>query len=976
MKKYKKILVLGAGPVKIGQSLEFDYSAVQVCRALKEEGIEVIFVNSTPSSVATDKIFADRVYIEPLNIDSVKKILEKERPDALLATAGGDDTLELSLELSQNGYLEETNTVLLGVEQEALIGVKNRHSFAEYLDYMGEPSVDALVVNSADEAVEFSDKIGYPVIVRPAFTQDKKSAEFCYNSKELYYKASKSIEDSVVSQILIEKSIYGWKEIEIEVLRDVNGTCKAVATAENIDSVGIHTGDSIVTVPAQTLTIEQENMLVNSAKRIAEGFKIVGSTNVQFALNSKQNEYVVTGVDPRVSRTSALISKATGYRIAYMSAKIAIGKLLSQMEIEDLSKPTYCAVKFPKWSFDSFTVSNRQLGTLMQATGESITVGDTFKSAFLKGVRSVSMAYIDHMLETREMEDDDLNSLIEKSDDRRIFAIYEALYRGVSIEKISEITNVHEWFLNELLDVCNAEKALRNNFDESSYKLAKSVGFSDGAISLIVCKDFDYKSDYSFKAVTQKGANNVQNAFYYEVCNGDFIKEIDKKNKDSVLLIGGGPTVTGKGANTDYCATHIINSLKKLGFEVAVINNNPASITTDYQVADRVYIEPLTMEDILKVIATEKPKYAVLLTSDNSILKKSREIEIAGTEILDVNYELYRKTVNSLELFDILDDANVKHTSSRGVFVGTCLETFVVSDGEDFFVPCLCEHVEKAHINTGDSISVSPTVSVSDTNLKTLENYVKNIVRELPFKGVINMQFVIFNNDLYVTKISATETTLIPFATKASGADIIDIAVRCMVGEKLKSMNLPCGKIIKNQKYFVRVPIFSFEKLKGANMLLGEKTKSTGDVMGVGDTFDNALLKGLIAANMRVKRTGSVLVSISESDKSKAYKMANEFLNQGFRIYATSDTGKLLNANHIASSTANGETAVQMIKNNKFAYVISTLENGRNNKENELIRETALMKGVPVFTSVESAYTFARSLRNNNVMEELEVEDI
>ena len=984
-KKYEKILVLGAGPVKIGQSLEFDYSALQVCRALKEEGITVVFANSTPSALATDKTFADKVYIEPLNIESVKRILEKEKPDALLSTAGGDDSLELSLELAQNGYLEETNTILIGINQDVIRSVKNRHSFTDALEEMNEPTVPALVVNSVEEACEFADKVGYPVIVRPAYTPDRESAEYCYSRETLAVKAEKSLETSIVSQILIEKSIAGWKELEFEVMRDAENNCISVGSVESIDPVGIHTGDSIVVIPAQTLTDSEFTKLRRAARKVVSKLGIEGSCNVQFALSPDGKTYFVTGIDPRVSRTSALVSKATGYRIAYVSAKIALGKNLFEIENDvtgcttACSEPAmdYCAVKFPKWSFESFGEANRTLGTMMKATGESLTIGTGFELAFMKGVRSVNKTHLLRLEQFENLTDDELKDEIRMSDDNRIFAVYEALYRDFSIDELNAITSIDKWFLNKLKNIADTHKLIKENYSHETYEYAKTIGFTDLAIEQITQKEVEKSLNAVFNSIDTCSAEfDAQKPYFYSVYGTDNEAEIfinnKKTDKKKVLVIGSGPSVTGRSGDNDYCTVHCINSLKAQGYEVIVLNNNPASVTTDYNVADRVYLDPLSEEDILNVVRTERPQYAVVLFGGEDAIKNSEVLKNEGVEILGPDNEFFRKITNKIEFFDILDDANVKHTSSKKVCVGTCIEAHIISDGENYFVPALCEHIEKAHINSGDSISVFPTVSVTDTMLKTVEEYIQAIVKELKFKGALDVQFVVFDNDLYVTKASVTNTTLVPFVTKASGYDAVDLAVRSMAGEKLTVT----GTNKSNGSYYVRVPVFSFEKLKGADMLLGEKTKSTGDVMGIGDTFDNALLKGMIASGMRIKRTGSVLVSVCESDKSEAAEMAEEFLSQGFKIYATSDTAKILNSNHIATNTASGELAVEMINSNKFSYVVSTLQNNKNDDEDAIIRRTALMKRTPVFTSVQSAYTFSKSLANNNVMEELEVTDI
>ena len=821
--------------------------------------------------------------------------------------------------------------------------------------------------------------------MRPAYTPDRESAEYCFDRETLAKNAEKSLETSIVSQILIEKSIAGWKEIEFEIIRDSEDNCISVASVESVDPVGIHTGDSIAVIPAQTLTDSEFTRLRRASRKIVSNLGIEGSCNVQFALSPDGKEYFVTGVDPRVSRTSSLVSKATGYRIAYVSAKIALGKALYEIENDVTGCTTacnepamdYCAVKFPKWSFESFGQANRTLGTMMKATGESLTIGTGFELAFMKGIRSANKNHLPRLEQFEDISDEDLKAVICKSDDTRIFAVYEAIYRDFSIDELNEVTKIDKWFLNKLKNIADTEKLIKTDNSKSAYEYAKNMGFTDFAIEQITGEKPEHSLSAVFNSIDTCSAEfDAQKPYFYSVYGADNEAEIfinaNATDKKKVLVIGSGPSVTGRSGDNDYCTVHAINSLKNQGFEVVVINNNPASVTTDYNVADRVYIDPLSAEDILNVVNTEKPQYALVLFGGEDAIKASEMLKDNGVEILGPDYDFYRKITNKIEFFDILDYANVKHTSSKKLYVGTCIEAHVLSDGENYFVPALCEHVEKAHINSGDSISVTPTVSVSDSMLDTVKEYIGAIVKELSFKGALDIQFVVFDNDLYVTKASVTNTTLVPFVTKASGVDAVDVAIRCMVGEKLTQT----GINESNGNYYVRVPVFSFEKLKGADMVLDEKTKSTGDVMGIGDTFDNALLKGMIASGMRIKRTGSVLVSVRESDKTDTVKMAEEFLSQCFKIYATSDTAKILNSNHIATNTANGEQAVEMINSNKFSYVVSTLQSGRNSDEEAVIRRAALMRKTPVFTSVQSAYTFSKSLANNNVMEELEVTDI
>lgn len=970
MNKYKKILVLGAGPVKIGQSLEFDYSALQVCHALKDEGIEVVFINSTPSALSTDKAFADKVYIEPLNIDSVKRVLEKERPDALIASASGDNGLELSLELEQNGYLEETGTELLGVSADIIRSIKNRHAFVNALSEMDEPTVDALVVNSVEEACDFADKAGYPVIVRPAYTPDRESAEFCYTPERLREKAEDSLKSSIVSQILIEKCIAGWKEIEFEVIRDSEDNTVCISTAEGVDPVGIHTGDSIIVIPAQTLAEYAADRLQSAAFKIVSRMGIEGSCNVQFALSPDGAQYVVTGVDPRVNRTSALISKAMGYRIAYISAKIALGKSLNDIEgVKDIAALGYCAVKFPKWSFESFDSSDRRLGTVMQATGECLAIGANFETAFMKAVRSVNESSLPHLSQLENISDDELISVIKNADDRRIFGVYEALCRGFAVEELNSITKIDKWFLSKLKGIADTEKRLAADGDDAAYENAIKTGFTHRAVEELCGKSFEREMRVGFNGIGSDSADTANACFYSDY--GAPCADMKKSDKKRVLVVGSGPAVAGRSGDSDYCTVHAVNALKALGYEVIMLNNNPASVTTDYTVADRLYLEPLTEEDILNVVRAEKPDCTLLMFGGEDAVKKSEFIKNEGVEILGADYELYRKITNKIELFDILDDANIKHAGSRKTVVGTCIEAYIISDGEQYFVPAVCEHIEKTHINSGDSISVLPTVSLSEAMRARLEEYVASLIAEMPFKGMLDLQLVVFDNDLYVTKAAVTDIALVPFAAKASGEDITALAVRCMAGERLTET----GFKNNSDKFFVRVPVFSFEQLSGADILPGEKAKFTGDVMGIGDTFENALLKGLIASGVHIKRTGAVLVSVSDSDKSDTVKMSQEFLAQGFKIYASSDIAKKLNSNHVAASSS-GDDAVQMINENKFSYIVSTLSNDGKNGDNIMLRRAALMKNIPVFTSVQGAYAFAKALADNNVMENAEVTDI
>lgn len=995
--QFRKIVVVGAGPVVIGQSAEYDYAGTQMCRVLKQEGIEVVSVNSNPTTVMTDRRLADSVYIEPLNSETIKKIIEVEKPDAVLATAGGKTGLEICLELAQNGYLEEHHAVLLGAQPEVIKSVRNEQALQTMLQAAKEPYLPSAIVSSETETLQFAESVGYPVSCKSAFSAEGGAFIRCDTEEALIACFTQSVQKSLVGQAMLTKCVEGYKEIEFACIRDTDGNCISVCSTENIDAVGVHTGDSIAVLPAQTLTDSETAMLRRAARKIARHLKIEGVCLVRFALHPDSGEYFVLGAEPQLNRTTALISKVTGYPIAAVCAKIALGYRLYEIANEITGKTTaanepaidYCAVKIPKWSFENFDDATRKLDETMKATGEAFAIGTGFELAFLKAVRSVNPK-TEHISlpKLRLKSDAEIRELLASRDNERVFVIYEAIKRGFSLQDIHTQTSIDMFFLSKFKNIADAECSLCECLNEETYMYAKSIGFLDSVILKLTDNESLYfKARSSYNTVDTCAAEyDVQKPYFYSAWDEEneaemFLKANPAKKK-KILVVGSGPTSVGLGTDRDYAAYQALYTLRDFGYETVMLNNNPAANTTDFAAADKLYVDPITEEDMESVVQTEKPDGAILVFGGGEALRKSELLRSMGITVYGADASVHRALKNKIEFFDILDKLNIRHTGSRKVLVGKGVEVDVLTDGEDFLIPGICEHIEKAQVHSGDSISVYPAVSLSDSVKQEVVAYTGRLVRELGLRGLLNIQFVVYDNEVYVTSASAVATRNIPFMTKASALPIVEFATRLMLGESIRDIGVGTGLYKESNRYFVRVPVFSFEQLEGTDVRLGAEMKSTGEVMGVADNFAEALLKGFIASGMRIKRTGGVLISVADSDKQAAVPLGDAFLNQNFKVYATSNTAKLLNANHVAANAVRkiheGEpNTLTLILKNRLSYLVSTAQSGpKTNSDDVRIRRTALLRRIPVLPSVETAVALSKCLAENDTVEEIRVQKL
>ncbi len=994
-KNIKKVLVIGSGPVVIGQGSEYDYSGYQACLALKEEGIEVVLINSNPVTSMTDKGVADSIYIEPLNIDIVKRVIAAEKPDSILPTMGGDKGLEIGLELYQSGYLEDNGVKMLSVNPEMIYNVQNKQSFKRLLEDVKEPSVASMVVSGVDGAVKFAQEIGLPVIVRPAYSAASKNADFCYSVDELSEKSAQALESSMLHQIYVEKCISGWKELEFEVVRDCAGNCISVSNQESIDPVGIHTGDSIIVTPSQTLTDSESAMLRAAAINIISYLGVEGSCNVRFALKPDGSEYAVLGIDPRVSRSSALVSKVTGYPIARVSAKLAVGYKLFEIANDITGCTTacnepaidYCAVKFPTWSFSNFGDAKRTLGTSMQSTGAALAIGTSFELAFMKAIRSINIgADTPSLPKFTSLNDNEILEIIRNSDNERIFAVYEALKRGVAYDIIYDITGIDCWYLAKLKNIADMERTLETSLDDEIYTIAKNLGFLDETIMRISGKNLPITLTPTYKMVDTCAAEfDAQKPYFYSAWDDDneakMFADISNRGKKKVLVLCSGPNTVGFGDELEYCNSHCIKALKKLGYSTIVSNNNPDAVSTDYSVSDRLFISPLTVEDTRHIIETEHPWGVIAQFSGMNTLALSKSLDNYPVKVLGAD----SKVISALEdfdaLWDILSSLNIPHTAERQLN-GTVIEADIIYDGDYCFIPAIVELIEHSNVNSGDSISVYPAITLTQGINELIYKYSAVIAKHFDVRGVINIQFMVNNNSLYVTEVRCDTVHNIPFVSKATGLPIVEIALRCMLGEKLSDMGYCNGVYDASGLCAVRVPVFSFEKLSGADIQLGSQMKSTGEVLGLGSTFEDALLKGLTASGMRIKRSGGVLVTVRNSDKQESIPVVEKYSNLGFNLYATAGTAKTLNSNFVAASSVRKihegcPNTLDLINSNKVVYVISTSEKGNTEIADDIkIRRRALERQIPIFTTLETANALTRCLANRRSIEDIDIIDI
>lgn len=1047
-KNLKKVMVIGSGPIVIGQAAEFDYAGTQACRALKEEGLEVVLVNSNPATIMTDSAIADHVYIEPLTLEVVKRIIKKEKPDSILSTLGGQTGLTLSMELAKEGFLGSYGVTLLGASPETIDKAEDRQCFKDTMEEIGEPVIPSEVVTTVDKAMDFADKIGYPVIVRPAFTLGGTGGGIAKTEKELHEIATAGIRLSPINQILVEKCIAGWKEIEFEVMRDGIGNEITVCSMENFDPVGIHTGDSIVIAPAVTLADKEYQMLRSAALNIIQAMGIEGGCNCQFALNPESFEYAVIEVNPRVSRSSALASKATGYPIARVATKIAIGYRLDEIPNEVTGETMACfepaldyvAVKFPKWPFDKFVYGRRKLGTQMKATGEVMAIGRNFEQALLKAVRGAEISQ--GSLNMKKMEllsREELELKILSQDDERIFAIYESMKRGRTVEWLHDMTEIDEWFLNKLFHLLTLERRMKNEeFTEELHMEVKRYGFPDKVIKEITGKDEIRHIPACYRMVDTCSAEFAASTPYFYSSYGEedeaepFIKE-HTTGKRVVMVFGSGPIRIGQGIEFDYASVHCVWSLKRAGYEVVIVNNNPETVSTDFNVADRLYFEPLTPEDVLDIIRVEKPVGAVVAFGGQTAIRLTKclvenNIPVLGTSADSIDMaedrgrfnQLLRKlnmkqpqgdtvyteaeaieTANRLgypvlvrpsyvlggqNMIIAYNDGDIReymkiilaHKIENAILIdkylmGTELEVDAICDGEDVLIPGIMEHIERAGVHSGDSIAVYPAFMLTESQKERIVDYSIRLALSLGTKGLINIQYVLHDDSIYIIEVNPRSSRTVPYISKVTGVPMVDLATRIMMGTTLKEMGYETGLYPSSPYYAVKVPVFSFEKLSDVDTQLGPEMKSTGEVLGIAPTMEEALFKGMAAAGYSMRRSGGILISIRDTDKNDLKELAKAYVAMGFPVYATEGTARLLNSAGISSTIVKKpkeagegeETTLSVMEKGLISYVLSTSATGRQpGRDSVRMRRKAVELGIPCLTSLDTASVLALSLES------------
>lgn len=1045
----KKVLVIGSGPIVIGQAAEFDYAGTQACRSLKEEGIEVVLLNSNPATIMTDKDIADEVYIEPLTVPVLKKIIQKEKPDSILPTLGGQAGLNLAMEIAETGFLEENNCRLIGTTSETIKKAEDRLEFKETMEKINEPCAPSLVVETVEDGIEFANKIGYPVVLRPAYTLGGSGGGIANNQHELVEILENGLRLSRVGQVLVERCIAGWKEVEYEVMRDSAGNCITVCNMENIDPVGVHTGDSIVVAPSQTLGDKEHQMLRTSALNIINELNITGGCNVQYALHPESFEYCVIEVNPRVSRSSALASKATGYPIAKVAAKIALGYTLDEIKNAITKKtyasfePTldYCVVKIPRLPFDKFITASRKLTTQMKATGEVMSICNNFEGALMKAIRSLEQ-HVECLMDYdfTELNDDELEDMLHKVDDRRIWVIAEALRRGVSYDHIHDITKIDKWFIDKLAIIVEMENALKTQpLTAELLKEAKRIEFPDTVISRLTGKSADeikqMRYDNNIVAVykmvdTCAAEFEAETPYYYSVYGGED-EAIETKPQKKVLVLGSGPIRIGQGIEFDFCSVHCTWSFKEEGYETIIVNNNPETVSTDFDIADKLYFEPLTPEDVENIVNIEKPDGAVVQFGGQTAIKLTEAlmkmgVPILGTDAKDVD------AAEDRELFDeILEQCGIPRPTGGTVFTaeeakevanklgypvlvrpsyvlggqgmqiatcdeeveefmeiinriaqdhpilvdkylqGTEVEVDAICDGEDILIPGVMEHIERAGVHSGDSISVYPAYTLSQDIIDTIEDYTKKLAMSLHVKGMINIQFIVCDGQVYVIEVNPRSSRTVPYISKVTGIPIVKLATKCIIGHKIKELGYTPGLQPKADYYAIKMPVFSFEKIRGAETSLGPEMKSTGECLGIAKTFNEALYKAFLGAGVVLPKHKKIIMSVKDADKQEIIPLAKRFEKLGYEIYATRSTADVLRKNGVDAIKVNkihqeAPTVMDLLLEHKIDIVVDTPTQGRDkSRDGFLIRRTSIETGVNCFTSLDTVDALLTSLESD-----------
>ncbi len=1056
-------MVIGSGPIIIGQAAEFDYAGSQACRALKEEGLEVVLVNSNPATIMTDTHIADRVYIEPLTPEFLEEIISKERPDGLLATLGGQAGLNLAVQLSERGVLEKYNVELLGTPLKAIERAEDRELFKETMQKLGEPIPESTIVEDVPSAVAFANEIGYPVIVRPAYTMGGTGGGIAENEEELVETVIKGLTYSMIGQVLIERSVAGWKEIEYEVMRDGHDNCITVCNMENFDPVGVHTGDSIVVAPSQTLTDHEYQMLRSASLRIIRELGIEGGCNAQYALDPNSNRYYVIEVNPRVSRSSALASKATGYPIAKVSAKIAIGYTLDEITNAVTQKTKacfepaldYCVVKFPRWPFDKFVYADRTLGTQMKATGEVMSIDRHFEGAILKAARSLEIGvHRLHMDKMDAWDDARVKKNLARINDERIFVIAEALRRGIAtVDEIHDITKVDKWFLYKIQNIATIENKLKDEALTPSLMLeAKNIGLADRSIAEITGKTADEVRTIrktmhilpKYKMVDTCAAEfEAATPYYYSTFQAEE-DEVRVSDARKVIVLGSGPIRIGQGVEFDYCSVHSVWALREMGIEAIIINNNPETVSTDFDISDRLYFEPLTAEDVLNIIDKENPEGVIVQFGGQTAINLAASLQKAGVKVFGTSVddidraedrerfdEVLTQTqiprpqgisvtnlddavtgaakigypvmvrpsyvlggrameivYNEAELRDYMSRA-VKVTPDHPVLVdrymqGTEVEVDGISDGVDVVIPGIMEHVERAGVHSGDSIAVYPPQTLSSKVIYTIIDYTKRLALSLHVKGLLNIQFVVVDGEVYIIEVNPRSSRTVPFLSKVTNVDMVGIATRIAMGHTLKELGYKSGLVPPKPYVAVKAPVFSFAKMTDVDIALGPEMKSTGEVMGIDYHYARALYKAIIGSGIHVPTKGCILFTVADKDKEEMKQLAKAFAELGFEICATEGTAKTIQSMGIDAEVVGkvherSSDIIQMIKNGKINMVINTLTQGKHSaKDGFKIRRATVEHGIACLTSLDTAWEVLRVLsfmRERRLVYSLAIQD-
>ena len=1046
----KKVMVIGSGPIVIGQAAEFDYAGTQACRSLKEEGVEVILVNSNPATIMTDKNIADKVYIEPLTVDVIKQIIEKEKPDSLLPNMGGQAGLNLGMELAESGFLDSHGVTLLGTTAETIRNAEGRQEFKDLMERIGEPCAPSLLVENIQDGVDFANKIGYPVVLRPAYTLGGSGGGIAHNLAELESILENGLRLSRVGQVLVERCISGWKEIEYEVMRDSAGNCITVCNMENIDPVGVHTGDSIVVAPSQTLSDKEYQMLRTSALNIINELKITGGCNVQFALHPTSFEYCVIEVNPRVSRSSALASKATGYPIAKVAAKIALGYTLDEIKNAITGKtyasfePTldYCVVKVPRLPFDKFITAKRTLTTQMKATGEVMSICNNFEGALMKALRSLEQ-HVDCLrsYDFTELTKEELVERLKIVDDQRIYVIAEALRKGVSYDEIHEITMVDHWFIDKLAILVEMEDALEKGpLTVELLREAKRIEFPDTVISRLTGKSveeikkmrYDNGIVASYKMVDTCAAEfEAATPYYYSVYGGEN-EAIETNARKKVLVLGSGPNRIGQGIEFDFCSVHATWAFAKAGYETIIVNNNPETVSTDFDIADKLYFEPLTAEDVENIVNIEKPDGAVVQFGGQTAIKLTEDLMKMGVPILGTKAEDV-DAAEDRELFDeILEQTGIPRAAGGTVFtaeeakavanrlgypvlvrpsyvlggqgmqiaisdaeieefmavinqytqehpilvdkylMGKELEVDAVCDGTDILIPGIMEHIERTGVHSGDSISVYPAPTVSDKVKETIAEYSRRLAKALHVIGLINIQFISVGDEVYVIEVNPRSSRTVPYISKVTGIPIVDLASEVIMGKKIRDLGYEPGLQPAADYFAIKMPVFSFEKIRGAEISLGPEMKSTGECLGIAKTFNEALYKAFLGAGVDLPKYKQMIITVKDADKGEAIEIGRRFEKLGYTIYATRSTANALKEAGVSARKVNkihqeSPTVMDLLLGHKIDLVIDTPTQGRDkSRDGFLIRRTAIETGVNCLTSLDTANALLTSLENTD----------